>query len=306
MREKTNRLSRLQKRQQAILTANGTVDIREAHLSAADEAQAREWMDAALRQPSTLLQAKETGDTGLAGITVPEIPRPLVMPDSSQVGHLYIEGSYYISEQRYDMAIELLNQAVELDVTFSRAWRLLLQAYEALDATELALNAAQAVMALEPFAFDILKQAAILAERLEAWELASTYFKRYIRRYPNDTDACFGAAVALEHHAAYDEAARLYQDILLKYPGHTAALNNLAGCHMQLNRYEAAITGFEAVLERMPNFPRAILGMAVALDLCQNIPHALLTYRRYLIVKPDGEHSETVRERIEELETGRE
>jgi tetratricopeptide (TPR) repeat protein len=288
-----NRFGQGKKRSQAILNRYGKVEFD-------TEAQ----IEASIATKGTAPYASGLKPS-LVGVSPMPVPRPVAPLNTEQVGHLYVEGCYYSSELRYDMAIQLLNKAVELDVTFSNGWRKLAEAYIAVDAIELALNATQAVMALEPFDFNILKQAGILAEKLESWELASLYFKRYCRFQPQDIDALFGIGVALEHQEDYHGAIQQYQAILLQQPAHLAALNNVAGCHMQLNNYPQAIYGFEAVLERLPNFPRAVLGLGIAQDLSGFEARAIFTYRRYLALRDDGPHVETVQERLLELEAER-
>jgi tetratricopeptide (TPR) repeat protein len=97
----------------------------------------------------------------------------------------------------------------------------------------------------------------------------------------------------------------VYDTLVAKEAKHLPALNNRAGCYMNLNEYEQAIAGFRHVLSLMPNFSRAILGLAIAQDMAGQPAHAILGYHRYLHLQPGGGHAQTVQERLEELRSVR-
>jgi tetratricopeptide (TPR) repeat protein len=107
--------------------------------------------------------------------------------------------------------------------------------------------------------------------------------------------------VAHEYASQFERAISLYNRLLFQKPQDLPALNNRAGCYMNLNQYEQAIAGFKHVLGRVTSFSRAVLGLAIAQDLSGQSAAAILGYRRYLTLQPQSDHATTVRERLEEL-----
>ena len=176
---------------------------------------------------------------------------------------------------------------------------------EALDIRELAFESFQEAIRLEPFNIVVLKALIGLSVSLRWWDKAVQYYQRYTSLFPAEEVALFGYAVALEHQERYKEAITIYDRIVAKDAQYLPALNNRSGCYMNLNEYEQAVAGFKHVLKIMPNFSRAILGLAIAQDMAGQPAHAILGYRRYLHLQPYGGHAQTVHERLEELKSVR-
>ncbi len=207
----------------------------------------------------------------------------------------------YMHTLQWNEAIPYLSVAIDLNPRSVLAWQSLGQAYQALEVSELAFDAFQEVLRLDPFNTSVLKPLAHLSETLRVWDKAVHYFQRYTSLFQASEADYFAYAVALEHQERFTEAVAVYDTLIAKESQHLPALNNRAGCYMNLNEYEQAIAGFRHVLGIMPNFSRAILGLAIAQDMAGQPAHAILGYRRYLHLQPCGGHAETVQERLEEL-----
>ena len=211
----------------------------------------------------------------------------------------------YMDALQWNEAMTHLNQAVHLNPHCVSAWVSMGKAYEALDIRELAFESFQEAIRLEPFNIVVLKALIGLSESLRWWDKAVQYYQRYTSLFPAEEVALFGYAVALEHQERYKEAITIYDRIVAKDAQYLPALNNRSGCYMNLNEYEQAVAGFKHVLKIMPNFSRAILGLAIAQDMAGQPAHAILGYRRYLHLQPYGGHAQTVHERLEELKSVR-
>jgi tetratricopeptide (TPR) repeat protein len=229
-------------------------------------------------------------------------PSPQTLEASS---HALQTGKGLMLDSQWNEAIPYLNEALALNPKSVPAWQALGQAYHALEVSELAFDAFQEVLRLDPFNSSVLKPLANLSETLRLWGKAVHYFQRYISLFQASEGEYFAYAVALEHQERYAEAIAVYDTLVAKDAKHLPALNNRAGCYMNLNEYEQAIAGFRHVLHLMPNFSRAILGLAIAQDMAGQPAHAILGYRRYLHLQPYGGHSQTVQERLEELRSVR-
>jgi tetratricopeptide (TPR) repeat protein len=236
-------------------------------------------------------------------------PKKALLQDAKRVSPQELEASAhalqtakgYMQALQWNEAITYLNNALDLNPQAVSAWQALGQAYHALDVSELAFDAFQEVLRLDPFNTSVLKPLANLSETLRVWDKTVHYYQRYISVSSASEGDYFSYAVALEHQERFADAIAIYDTLVAKDAKHLPALNNRAGCYMNLNEYEQAIAGFRHVLSIMPNFSRAILGLAIAQDMAGQPAHAILGYRRYLHLQPCGGHAQTVQERLQEL-----
>lgn len=217
----------------------------------------------------------------------------------------FYQGQHYVLQGQWDEAIHLLSLLVVDNPHFLLAWEALAQAYNASGFYQQAYDAFRQTLRLDPFSIERLKKIIPLAERLGLWGEAITYYQRYVAFYPQDCTYLFGCALALEHESQYEEAIRCYDRILSKEQSSLQALNNRAGCYLNLNEWEQAIAGFRHVLKRFPHFSRAILGLGIAQDMSGHFAHAILEYRRYLHLEPHSRHASAIGQRLEELNTQR-
>jgi tetratricopeptide (TPR) repeat protein len=144
-----------------------------------------------------------------------------------------------------------------------------------------------------------------LAEDIDDLTSAKTYYHRCLKRDNERLEAWFGLGVISEKEEAFDTAKLYYETLLGINPAWLPALNNWAGCCMQLECYQQAQEGFSKVLNLMPQYPKALLGMGITLDFSGQHRSACVYYSQYLRLKPTSSHSAFVRERLNELEAQR-
>ena len=188
------------------------------------------------------------------------------------------------SEHLLMRGVEIAQKAARLDEAFS--WQ-----------KQLAFS--------KPFEAPVWLKLAQLAEDTEQLDVAKTYYQRTIKRDDECLEAWFGLGVVSEKQEAYDTAKLYYDALLAINPDWLPALNNWAGCCMQLGCYDEAQEGFSRVLNLMPQYPKAILGLGITLDFSGQHRSACVYYGQYLRLKPVSSHSEFVRERLNELEADR-
>ena len=157
----------------------------------------------------------------------------------------------------------------------------------------------------KPFDATVWVKLGQLAEDTDQLELAKTYYQRAIKRDEEALEAWFGLGVVSEKQESFDTAKLYYEALLAINPAWLPALNNWAGCCMQLGCYEEAQDGFAKVLNLMPQYPKAIFGMGITLDFSGQHRAACVYYGQYLRLKPASSHSAFVRERLNELEAMR-
>jgi tetratricopeptide (TPR) repeat protein len=157
----------------------------------------------------------------------------------------------------------------------------------------------------KPFDATVWLKLAQFSEDTNQLELAKTYYQRAIKRDNETLEAWFGLGVISEKQDSFDTAKLYYEALLAINPAWLPALNNWAGCCMQLGYYDEAQQGFSKVLNLMPQYPKAILGMGITLDFSAQHRAACVYYGQYLRLKPASSHSAFVRERLNELEAER-
>jgi tetratricopeptide (TPR) repeat protein len=94
-------------------------------------------------------------------------------------------GKGFMQALQWNEAIPYLSEAVDLNPKSVAAWHALGQAYHALDVHELAFDAFQEVLRLDPFNASVLKPLANLSETLRVWDKAVHYFSdtsAYLKR----------------------------------------------------------------------------------------------------------------------------
>lgn len=256
----------------------------------------------------TSLRPKKGLKSGLKSRSqkITPLPHPMTSPYELETSvHAFHLGKSFLEAGEANQAIDPLTQAVHENPNLIVGWVALGKAYQALEVNEMAFKAFQSAHRLSPFDVSIIKALIDLAETLECWDEACTYYARYRKLSPldqQDKSLLFAHAVALEQADCFEEAIDLYNQILQEDVDYFPAINNRAGCYMNMNEFEQAIAGFKHVLSLLPRFPRAILGLAIAQDLSGHASRAILTYRQYLHVQPEGRHAETVVERLGELQ----
>ena len=157
----------------------------------------------------------------------------------------------------------------------------------------------------KPFDANVWLKLGQLAEDTELLDLAKTYYQRALKRNDETLEAWFGLGVVSEKQESFDTAKLYYEALLAINPDWLPALNNWAGCCMQLGCYDEAQEGFFKVLNLMPQYPNAILGLGITLDFSGQHRSACVYYGQYLRLKPASSHSAFVRERLNELEAER-
>jgi protein O-GlcNAc transferase len=102
---------------------------------------------------------------------------------------------------------------------------------------------------------------------------------------PAQSRAHFLLGVALERSGNLPGAASAFENAVVLDPQDLDTLLHLGDAYLALNRPADAQTKFRNVLERQPQEPRALLGLARSLDSQKN-PEAAVAYQNYLAVQP--------------------
>ncbi len=171
-------------------------------------------------------------------------------------------------EGNRDLALRALEQAVERDPDFVRAWAELtrqrsfrvregltgdsLPAREALDRT---------VALAEGRVEGALARGNYLYYARGDYEGALAEFRAAARAFGEATDVQFGIAAVLRRLGRYDEATSTFEAIVLREPRHVRALYELGYTHMVQRQWDDAETAFQRFVDLVPDQPSAFAAL---------------------------------------------
>ncbi len=180
--------------------------------------------------------------------------------DGDAAEYNYQLGARYYQAQSYDLALDRLQRAIELDDNMAKAYMTLGMTYEALENKRLATEAYKDAIRAAPRDFNIQNGYAVFLCRQRDYEGAGKYFERAanhpenddaeqtltnaglcMMQKPDDVAAERFFRAALESKASYGEA--LLQLCLLKYKS-----QDYLGARAFLQRYMAGSTTTAGVL----------------------------------------------------------
>src|SRR6266536_3603565 len=120
----------------------------------------------------------------------------------------------------------------------------------------------RAVLAVDPDSVPALTNLGVVLSRQGKHSAAIAAYQRALRLAPALTEVKLNLALAYYHSAAWEKAARQLRSVLLQAPEDRRALQLLAVCLLELERFEEAARAYEKLL---PNDDVSILvGAATA------------------------------------------
>ena len=97
----------------------------------------------------------------------------------------------------------------------------------------------------------------------------------------------------------FDTSETMLNEIIGTYPAFIEALNKRATVYFQQKRYDAALAGFDAVLEQEPRHFGALVGRGMILDAQGKLKDAAAALREALAINP---HMEAAKAALKQME----
>jgi predicted Zn finger-like uncharacterized protein len=94
-------------------------------------------------------------------------------------------------------------------------------------------------------------------------------------------EALVSRAEKLQRSGASGQALKLFEKALAERPNGVEALTGLAYCHLDANRFQAAISAFRRALDTNSRYGEAVIGLAEAYKQSGDKARALEQYKRY-------------------------
>jgi tetratricopeptide (TPR) repeat protein len=144
---------------------------------------------------------------------------------------------------------------------------------------DLALNALQRALAIDPNDAVANQVIATIYERLGRLEDAEAAFRKSLSLDPERIATLDSYANFLFRQSRFDEAARHWQAVVSLAPDNYAALVNLGGALIETDRISEAITVYERANEIKPTY-MAYSNLGTAYGRAQRFPEAVEAYQR--------------------------
>jgi tetratricopeptide (TPR) repeat protein len=201
-----------------------------------------------------------------------------------------------IDKNEFEAAIAPLQKVIADQPDFAYAHFQLAYVYTALKKTEEARSEYERTIALDPKMTEAyLDMGILLLDKNPAAAVAP--LTKAAALLPAQSRPHFLLGVALERSGDLTGAASAFENAVVLDPQDLDTLVHLGDAYLALNRPANAETKFRSVIERQPQEPRALLGLARSLD-AQKKAEAIDAYQKLLAVQPSNS---TARSRLVHL-----
>jgi tetratricopeptide (TPR) repeat protein len=173
-----------------------------------------------------------------------------------------------ITNERYEVAIQLLNHAIRLKPDFARAYYNLGTAYQFLGQSQTAVNALQKAIELNPFYAEAYNQLGFVYVGRAEYEKAVAAFEKSIAQNPNDAIPYYNLGCVQVRLEQFEVAVEALKRAVELQPLNVEARINLGFANSRLKKYAAAIEQIREAVRLQPDDVEAqfFLGSLYALN----------------------------------------
>jgi tetratricopeptide (TPR) repeat protein len=189
-----------------------------------------------------------------------------------------------IDKNDFEAAISPLQKVIADQPDFAYAHFQLAYVYTALKKTDEARAEYERTLSIDPKMTEAyLDLGILLLDKDPAAAVAP--LTKAAELLPAQSRPHFLLGVALERSGNLSAAVTAFENAVVLDPQNLDTLLHLADTYLALNRPANAETKFRSALERQPQDPRTLLGLARSLD-SQKKPDAVEAYQKYLAAQP--------------------
>ena len=169
----------------------------------------------------------------------------------------YMLGAYYVREGRYDLAKDLLTEALRRNPDLATAYGSLGELYEAIGRDDLAGEAYRNAVRLQPTVWLGHFKLGLLYQRHGEAEQALEAFDQAVRYDPRSVSALNALAAATLSKGDLPAARNLLERVLALDPNNATAQANLGALYVRLGQPERALAAFQAAAAADPTLATA-------------------------------------------------
>jgi len=188
---------------------------------------------------------------------------------------------------RHDVAVELLQKAIQADARVPEFHNHLGMALQALGRQEEAEASFRQAIRLNPKFPEAHNNLGTVLQEQEHFEAAGKAFGQALKLRPNYAEACFNAGNVNFRMGKYDAAAKRFEQAIKLKPGYAKAYCGLGQARKGLDLREAAEKAFQKALELQPDFVEAHNNYAALLRDMGRLDEAETVYRKSLEINPN-------------------
>jgi len=211
-----------------------------------------------------------------------------LQPDNPAV--LMNLGATYIQQGNYDLAVELLEQVVEVAPNFIDAQCNLANAYWKNGKHDLAIQCCEIVLDQFPDHSWATQVIARIREELGQYDQAIIDFKRAAKANPQSGAAQFFLHSIYLKRGEVEEAAKWLEKVIEIHPSSVGDRKKLAALYVKMEKWDLAEAAFQSILERKPKSTSTIASLA-NVYLIRNRPQKSEELLRETILNGLNSHS---------------
>jgi len=146
-----------------------------------------------------------------------------------------------------------LNQALQLNPSYAKAYTLRAVAYIQLEDYQGAVGDCTQALRLDPNVADAYNNRGVAYSQLRDYQRAVTDFTQAVRLDPNDARAYYNGGFAYLQLGNYQAAIANYTQTLRLNPSNAPAYNERGIAHYRLGNYQAAVTDYTKAIQLNPS-----------------------------------------------------
>jgi len=206
--------------------------------------------------------------------------------DPANMDALLLKAQILITLEKYMESFEPINEALKLDVHLPEGYFLKGLAYRKLGDTALALSSYMTAIEQNPDYFDAYMETGFIFDALND-PLAEGYYTNALKIRPTDIQALYNRSFFLQRNQAYQAALQGYEAILNLDTAYFDAHFNMGVTYLLAQDPELAKGAFRKAMQLRPIDPRTHYFLGYAHELNGEAKVAEQYFRSALKLKPD-------------------
>ena len=197
------------------------------------------------------------------------------------------EGSLLWEFEKYDAAINSLNEAVKLNPDYAEAYYYRGLTYKSLGQREQAFEDYNKAIELNPDFTEAYNNRGVIYGECGQPERALQDFDKAIELDPNNAEAYYNRGLIYDALKQYAKSIGNYDKAILLSPNDAKAYLNLGVDYFRLNQYEQAIQNFDKAIELKPDYAFAYNNRGLSYFELGQYKQAVENYDKAVELNPD-------------------